>query len=138
VTDGQTDGQTDRIAMAKTRYSSSCCRAQKKTVEFYMLICCFLPDLSSASGLRCQTPAAALPLNPAKKHRIPRTFKLACTFYLVSFLLPRDARRLWHRAGFLRWRDFLVNVFLVIFLVGGSFQTLPASQTTLKATSRST
>jgi len=22
-----TDGQTDRIAMAKTRYSSSCCRA---------------------------------------------------------------------------------------------------------------
>jgi len=25
--DGQTDRQTDRIAMAKTRYSSSCCRA---------------------------------------------------------------------------------------------------------------
>jgi len=27
VTDRRTDGQTDRIAMAKTRYSSSCCRA---------------------------------------------------------------------------------------------------------------
>jgi len=26
-TDGRTDRQTDRIAMAKTRYSSSCCRA---------------------------------------------------------------------------------------------------------------
>jgi len=27
VTDGQTDGQTNTIAMAKTRYSSSCCCA---------------------------------------------------------------------------------------------------------------
>jgi len=27
VTDGRTDRRTDRIAMAKTRYSSSCCRA---------------------------------------------------------------------------------------------------------------
>jgi len=27
VTDGRTDGRTDRIAMAKTRYSSTCYRA---------------------------------------------------------------------------------------------------------------
>jgi len=29
VTDRQTDGRTDRIAMAKMRYSSSCCCAYK-------------------------------------------------------------------------------------------------------------
>jgi len=27
VTDGQTDGQTDASAVAKTRYSITCCRA---------------------------------------------------------------------------------------------------------------
>ena len=32
-TDRQTDRRTDKIAMAKTRYSSSCCHAKKNSEE---------------------------------------------------------------------------------------------------------